>query len=358
MLTLSGTGRLGTTSLRPITASSGPVAAQPQRPAHVSVRSSATVAQPQLVAEDKRPFDQLVSHATAPAATPIAPIWQQPELTAGSDTQACEDALVAAAAACSDALSCAASAVESAVPSSAASFTKDHNSVTIKEDTSVKDAAGAICKVLARQCSVLVSALRKDKGDMILPGHEALNRAVKALAVGSKYVNDREPGHELSFLPFNRVNAREQEQPHLFAFLAFKVTLADGVSLKTFDETELNVSSASDPNSMANAIIRIIKERGQAVMKAGGGNALFVAMSAVINARNRLKRNHDMDIMLVPQWVTEDTRSSLGRESKFLRFNILPCGKHGVQEQPDAAVKPVPPPQQSALNNAMLAAAY
>lgn len=26
------------------------------------------------------------------------------------------------------------------------------------------------------------------------------------------------------------------------------------------------------------------------------------------------------------QWITEDTRAALGRESKFLRFNILPCG--------------------------------
>lgn len=36
-------------------------------------------------------------------------------------------------------------------------------------------------------------------------------------------------------------------------------------------------------------------------MKAGGKDAMFVAMTAVINARRRLKKNHAMDVMLVPQ---------------------------------------------------------
>ena len=36
-----------------------------------------------------------------------------------------------------------------------------------------------------------------------------------------------------------------------------------------------------------------------------------------------------MDIMTVPSWITEDTMVALGRESKFLRFNILPCAMNG-----------------------------
>ena len=63
----------------------------------------------------------------------------------------------------------------------------------------------------------------------------------------------------------------------------------------------------------------------QVAMKAGGANAMFVAMTAVISARRRLKRQHAMDVMLVPAWITEDTVSTLGRESKFLRFNIIKC---------------------------------
>lgn len=229
-------------------------------------------------------------------------------------------------------------------------------SLPSQSDTSVKDAAGAVVKVLSRLSSTFVTALRMEAS------HEALNRAVKALAVARKYVVDSEaacPAEagalgsgseagsgrmvELSFLPMNRSNDSGHEDPNLFAFLAFKSALSPGVSLKEHDETDLNVSHGSDPNSMANAIIRIVKERGQAVMKAGGGQAMFVAMTAVINARRRLKRNHSMDVMLVPQWITEDTRATLGRESKFLRFNILPCGLNGTTPHEAAAIVPLQP---------------
>lgn len=64
-------------------------------------------------------------------------------------------------------------------------------------------------------------------------------------------------------------------------------------------------------------------------MKAGGSEAIFIAMSAVVNARTRLKRSHGMDAMVVPAWITEDTTGTLGRESKFLRLNILPCAVNG-----------------------------
>ncbi len=44
----------------------------------------------------------------------------------------------------------------------------------------------------------------------------------------------------------------------------------------------------------------------QAVMKAGGGRALFVAMAAVVQARQHLKAYCMMDVALVPQ-VGDDT---------------------------------------------------
>ena len=55
---------------------------------------------------------------------------------------------------------------------------QQHNSVTIKAGTNVKDAAGAICKVLARVPSALITALRLEAT------HDSLNRAIKSIAVG------------------------------------------------------------------------------------------------------------------------------------------------------------------------------
>mmetsp|Transcript_15622 Transcript_15622/g.27020 ORF Transcript_15622/g.27020 Transcript_15622/m.27020 type:complete len:332 (-) Transcript_15622:1152-2147(-) len=188
---------------------------------------------------------------------------------------------------------------------------KDHNSVTVKADTPVKDAAGAIVKVLNRSLSTLVTALQVEAS------HESVNRAVKALAVARKYLQDQgEPRTELGFFPLNRCS-----NPHLFGFLAFKSQLASGVVLDT--STDLHVSSNSDPQAMAATIIRKLRERGQAVLKAGGSSALRVAMAAVIEARRQLKAVGS-DVLLVPQWITHDTRETLGRESKFLSFTILP----------------------------------
>ena len=95
-------------------------------------------------------------------------------------------------------------------------------------------------------------------------------------------------------------------------------------------------------------------------MKAGGADAIFVALSAVIAARRRIKLGAGgsgaaqavaaepgpapgaaastssyssssiiADLMAVPRWITEDTVGTLGRESKFLQFNILPCPANG-----------------------------
>jgi stage V sporulation protein SpoVS len=78
----------------------------------------------------------------------------------------------------------------------------------------VKDAAGAITKVLNRLASTFVTALQEG-GE----GRESSNRAVKALAVGRKYVRDTNPGQELGFYPLNRSNSAGVEDPNLFAFL-------------------------------------------------------------------------------------------------------------------------------------------
>jgi hypothetical protein len=40
----------------------------------------------------------------------------------------------------------------------------------------------------------------------------------------------------------------------------------------------------------------------------------------------------------VPAWITEDTTATLGRESKFLRFNLLPCAPNGPWDDERPAV--------------------
>jgi len=214
---------------------------------------------------------------------------------------------------------------------------KDHNSVTIKRDTSVKDAAGAIFKVLSRASVSLVTALRLEDSN------EALNQAIKSLAVARKYVQDNnarpqsdllfnclggsEEPLDLTFLPFNRCNNDNVVDPNLFAFMVFKTVVRE--RLLPNDATDLNVSRTSDVVKMANAIVSIVLDRKQAVMKAGGKDAVFVAMAAVVQARKRLLKTKNMDVMLVPSFVTENTAVSLGRESKFIKFNVIVCEPHG-----------------------------
>ena len=46
---------------------------------------------------------------------------------------------------------------------------------------------------------------------------------------------------------------------------------------------------------------------------------IFVALSALVSARRRLKRAHGMDVMTVPSWITEDTVSPLSGEGCWSR---------------------------------------
>ncbi|KAG2442010.1 hypothetical protein HYH02_009802 [Chlamydomonas schloesseri] len=199
---------------------------------------------------------------------------------------------------------------------------RDQNSVTIKATTVVKDAAGAIDKILARGVTALVTALRSGPPPYGC-AYDSLNQAVKAIAVARQYAKETGPeGAEVTFLPFHRNDATERPDPLRLAFLVFPIALLRE-PLKTADETVLNVARGSDVHKMASAIIAVMLDRGQAVMKAAGAEAIFVAMSAVVNARHRLVAKHGFDLMLAAAWITEDTQATMGRESKFLRFNIL-----------------------------------
>eukprot|EP00798_Chlamydomonas_sp_ICE-L_P001502 gene1502-32880_t len=184
--------------------------------------------------------------------------------------------------------------------------------------------------VLDRILHMFVAAIKLDLS------HESLNRAVKAMAVARKYIKDSDPTKDLTFLPLNRSNCDGHEDPNLFGFLVFKTSVSEG--LLEGSETDINVSRVSDPVSVANAIIQHSLERGQMIMKAGGASAMHVAMTAVITARRHLKFNYGVDVMLVPAWVTSDTVSKLGRESKFLQFNVIRCEPNGPVN--DATIHP------------------
>lgn len=219
-----------------------------------------------------------------------------------------------------------------------------HNSVTVKHDTKVKDAAGAITKVLDRTFSTIVTALRSEDSPA------ALHSMVKSLAVCGQYVKSAQPEFTVVFLPFNRTSGHSASNcevlpsaaavpdPSLFAALVYKTILR--VALVMVDETELNVKGNSNINDMANAIISIILGRGQALMKLGGAKAMFVAISAVINARHRLQRKHNLDLMVTAEWFDEDTTAKLGHVSKFLRINVLQCPLNGPLEH---TVRPFAP---------------
>ncbi|KAG2496779.1 hypothetical protein HYH03_005187 [Edaphochlamys debaryana] len=221
---------------------------------------------------------------------------------------------------------------------------RDQNSVTIKATTVVKDAAGAIDKILSRGVTALVTALRSGPPPYST-AYDSLNQAVKAIAVARQYAKETGPdGAEVTFLPFHRNDASEHADPSRFAFLVFPVARLRE-ALKTADETVLNVARNSDVHKMASAIIAVMLDRGQAVMKAAGSEAIHVAMSAVVNARHRLVAKHGFDLMLTAAWITEDTLSTMGRESKFLRFNILKTEPSG----PKSSVAPSLPAALEAM---------
>jgi hypothetical protein len=69
------------------------------------------------------------------------------------------------------------------------------------------------------------------------------------------------------------------------------------------------------------------------------GQAIFVAISAIVNASHRLIHKEEGGLMVAAAWITEDTKQALGRESKFLRLNVLRCEPNG----PKSNVAPVLP---------------
>lgn len=213
---------------------------------------------------------------------------------------------------------------------------QQQNTVTIKPTTVVKDAAGAIDKILSRGVTAVVTALRQESEQAT---YSSINQAVKTLAVARQYVKDAASASEVTFLPFLRLDNSEQPDYHRFGFLVFRLLNGVGQELKAFDETDLNVSRKSDVHKMANAVMRVVLERGQAVMKAAGGEAIFVAVSAVVNASHRLIQKQEGGLMVAAAWITEDTKEALGRESKFLRLNVLRCEPNG----PKSHVAPVLP---------------
>lgn len=74
--------------------------------------------------------------------------------------------------------------------------------------------------------------------------------------------------------------------------------------------THCHLPPVGRPNVVSNIITKLVSERNGAVLITAGGKAMHVAMTAVVEARARL-RARGCDVLLLPKFVTVDTTSTL-----------------------------------------------
>lgn len=58
-------------------------------------------------------------------------------------------------------------------------------------------------------------------------------------------------------------------------------------------------------------------------MQLAGAAACHVAMRALVKARDRLQRKFETDIVATASFANEDTSSSIGRSTVFLRLDVM-----------------------------------
>ncbi|EFJ48944.1 hypothetical protein VOLCADRAFT_90275 [Volvox carteri f. nagariensis] len=261
------------------------------------------------------------------------------------------------------------------LPAAAAGSSKQQRArkadyVIVTEDTAIKNAAGAIAKVLGRvsnqgQCCPVYTEKKTESFTTVI------SVAVKAIAVARGYVCNEGMGNEHSHHQhmaggIMAAAAAAAKGPHVAAGLhlglhgplitAAGLAVGGGKGQNPMDAYELldedaltdercelafdvfkvpqlhelhdagnlpvKVTAHSRPNVVSNIISKLVSERSGAVLITAGGKAMHVAMTAVVSARARLKAK-GIDIILLPKFVTVDTTSTLGWESVFLRFTIV-----------------------------------
>lgn len=81
--------------------------------------------------------------------------------------------------------------------------------------------------------------------------------------------------------------------------------------------------AAADVNKLSNAIIHNILGCNHVALQLAGAAACHVAMKALIKARTRLQRKFEADIVATASFANEDTSSSIGRSTVFLRLDVM-----------------------------------
>lgn len=248
--------------------------------------------------------------------------------------------------------------------------------VIVTEDTAIKNAAGAVAKVLGRVYSqgICCPMYTEKKTESFTT---VISVAVKAIAVARGYVCNEGMGHEVGFQPYLRNLDKSRDLLDLHQYMMDKKLMQlhkagmPGQGGKPLEQLELNldeesmhdercelafdvykvpqmaelqdannlpvkVTAHSRPNVVSNIIAKLVGERDGAVLITAGGKAMHVAMTAVVSARARLKTK-GIDVLLMPKFVTVDTTSTLGWESVFLRFNIIRWSPPAVMPQAGVA---------------------
>jgi stage V sporulation protein SpoVS len=283
---------------------------------------------------------------------------------------------------------------------------RDAGTVTVSAMSCVKDAAGALAKVVSRHGSCLLLSLSR-AGDQAA---QATHVAAKSLAVARFYVNAHmaaagaagidaaavltgvEPStpaaaaadEEVVFMPFHRnavaagssraAAAAADTEPAL-GFIVAKAGAKDlpvalpppvGIPACMQDRQQQQQDSSSssssvaapaaaavsaapllkagantDVNKLSNAIIHNVLGCNHVALQLAGAAACHVAMKALIKARARLQRKFGADIVATASFANEDTSSSIGRSTVFLRLDVmrsnllqqLASGMAGQQQQ-------------------------
>lgn len=234
--------------------------------------------------------------------------------------------------------------------------------VAVSINSSVKDAAGAICKILDRRGSCLLVAIGRravaagsissrnsssngTAAERQQSPHDVSSVAAKTLAVGRFYVTS---GHatarvhaatavaapagteEVVFTPFYRRTAATEAGSGSFGFLVHKLCAEAAAALPPRTNTHiLKASANTDPNGLSNAIIRNILEQAHVAVQLAGNASTHVALAALVEARERLAHKFDVGIVTLGSFVTEDTQQALGRTSVFLRLDVVRCATRG-----------------------------
>ncbi|KAF8062697.1 hypothetical protein HT031_004026 [Scenedesmus sp. PABB004] len=263
---------------------------------------------------------------------------------------------------------------------------RDAGTVTVSSLSCVKDAAGALAKVVSRHGSCLLLSLSR-AGDQAAA---ATHVAAKSLAVARFYVNAHmaaagaagvgaaaaltglaggEPTHaappprsdeELVFVPFARPGAAAQLGDAADPPLGFVVAKASAAQLAVALPPPVGVPACmagrdgapaadggacagagaasagaaaaapllkagahTDVNKLSNAIIHNVLGGGHVALQLAGAAACGVAMRALLRARCRLQRKFGADVVATASFANEDTRGAIGRSTVFLRLDVM-----------------------------------